>query len=497
MKNKALIFLFLSQFLISCTSQLPTDPTELVEESNSLYLSKNLPNKSNLIESIDLRVGQTLNLYSLKSDSSDEYSNVAVKWSLSGSMGNLNVQAGGTNSVFSATAVGTGTITIEADTMSKVISIEVKPALDSAPVASNLSFSNFYRGIAETITLSYSDTESDLADTCNLSNLTNLVVVSACSCDSSGVCEVKVKGLSDGSAGFDYWVTSNSLNSNTAEADITVNQIGASTDDEWIKVPQNAGGYGLDSFYVMKYEAKAWNDLDSSGTIGASEVSSTGNSVSTSTHIPVSVPDSQPWRGISPVNSVAECQSLGANYDLISNVEWMALSKNIEVQAANWSSGVVGTGCLNTGNGSNTVCGYNSPTDPDSGSSRDPKAKHVLSNGEEIYDLSGNLVEWVDWDIYTSGFQKTPLNCHVNWTEITSSVCSGFGASNYLPFDTSLDSSNGIGQIVSRQGASNGALARGGSYVNSSSTIGLYSFNNYPNSNYSDADIGFRCVLRP
>lgn len=493
------LFIYLLLFLnISCTDQSLLDTASIQDEiEESLYISKNTPSESNLIDNTVLYVGDSLNLYSLSSKDKSEYSAIAVKWSLSGSMGNLNVQAGGKNAVFSASAIGEGSISIESGSLSKVVSIEVRAALNTAPVANDLSVSNFYRGIEETISLNYSDTDSDLATSCSSSNLINLVVTEACSCDGSGLCTIKLKALSAGAASFDYWVNANSLDSNTAKVNITVNPIGASSEDQWVKVPKNAGGYGLDAFYVMKYEAKAWNDTDSNGNIGSGEVNSSGTSVVLADSMPISIPENQGWRRISPVNASAECQSLGTNYDLISNTEWMAIAKNIETQDANWSSGTVGTGCLNTGNGSNTLCGYNSASDPDSGVSRDPKAKHVLSNGSEIYDLSGNLVEWVDWDISTAGFQITPLTCYSNWQNISSSVCPSFVASDIVPNDPSLDSSHGIGQMVVRKASNNGALARGGSYVNTSATIGLYSFNNYPSSNYVDNDIGFRCVFRP
>jgi len=57
---------------------------------------------------------------------------------------------------------------------------------------------------------------------------------------------------------------------------------------EWSLVPANAGGMGLEAFYVMEYEAKAWNDSNANNTIEGGEVSATGSGVSLGLHKPVS-----------------------------------------------------------------------------------------------------------------------------------------------------------------------------------------------------------------
>ena len=112
-----------------------------------------------------------------------------------------------------------------------------------------------------------------------------------------------------------------------------------------------------------------------------------------SDHHPVSVEQGIPWRRISRDNAIAECQSLGANYDLISNAEWQTISRNIEGQNTNWSGSRVGAGCISQGNISvESTCSY-TRNGPERG--HDARAIHELSNGEEIYHFSGNVGEWV------------------------------------------------------------------------------------------------------
>ncbi len=482
--------------LTSCQSE---DQIELddIQNINSVFLSQSasvdLPfNKNMIVEN-----GDTFDLYSLRYSIEGSLENIPVKWSLVGSIGTLNVQSGGNYATFTAASLGEGKIIIEEGEFKQTLFLTIKTPADSAPVGASITVNDAYRGIKEEVTLSYTDINSDLASSCNLVNLSNLSIVDSCTCDSAGICKVGIISTNVGSSQFDFTVTANGKTSNLSRANITINSLGASNDDEWVRIPSNSGGMGLEEFFVMKYEVKAWNDLNSNGDIDSSEVDTTGSSVDVASHLPVSIPDNQPWRNINANDAATKCESLGANYFLISNQEWMAIARNIEIQSENWTGASVGDGCLFTGNGSNSTCGYNSATDPDSGSNRNSRAKHLLSTGSYIYDFSGNAVEWTDWDETVIGFQKTPRNCHINWTNLSAVSCSDFVDSDYNSLNGSYDHNQGVGQMVLRSGPSNGALARGGSYTSGANDIGLYSFNNYPNSTYSDSDIGFRCVYRP
>ncbi|MCM0607150.1 MAG: hypothetical protein KA715_13755 [Xanthomonadaceae bacterium] len=106
-----------------------------------------------------------------------------------------------------------------------------------------------------------------------------------------------------------------------------------------------------------------------------------------------------PWNSITAVAAKAKCQSLGAAYDLISNPEWMVIARNVEKVSINWSSGVVGSGCLMSGNCLNgNACSYSTGTSdfgPVAG--RNSKASLTLSSGSLIWDFSGNQWEFVDW----------------------------------------------------------------------------------------------------
>jgi hypothetical protein len=180
--------------------------------------------------------------------------------------------------------------------------------------------------------------------------------------------------------------------------------------DGYIPVPGNAT-FSTSDFCVMKYEAKALkNDTDelqmNGGTGSGGWASLYHPTSNTSGYRPVSVPEAKPWRWINQTDAKSACANLGAQYALINNPEWMSIAHNIENVAANWSNDAVGDGHLSRGHSDNNP---NEPCDGQtlnvhtncttSAATFNQKRTHILSNGELIWDLAGNVWEWVDWNI--------------------------------------------------------------------------------------------------
>lgn len=198
----------------------------------------------------------------------------------------------------------------------------------------------------------------------------------------------------------------------------------------YILIPGNAT-LAVDDFCIMKYEAKAWQDDNLDSIISDTELDETDwiagwtriDSL-TATHKPVSTLDRRPW-DLSANEAWSVCDELNSEtirgdidndtsgdgtYALTSNPEWMTIARNIENVAANWTSGIVGAECIKQGNNGNTkICasGQASFNGPDVGvvvgpsgvqSSVNSIASHTLSNGEVIWDFSGGVEEWVDWE---------------------------------------------------------------------------------------------------
>jgi hypothetical protein len=95
--------------------------------------------------------------------------------------------------------------------------------IGNPPVASNITPPSFSSNLQSIITLSYTDAQNDLATTCAISNLRNVVVSRLCSC-AAGVCTVGITSTLNyvGTADFKYTVTAAAQTSNSATANLTI-----------------------------------------------------------------------------------------------------------------------------------------------------------------------------------------------------------------------------------------------------------------------------------
>lgn len=257
-------------------------------------------------------------------------------------------------------------------------------------------------------------------------------------------------------------------------ANVTLTAIAFNCPVGYAEVPANAS-LGVGRFCVMMFEAR--------NNAGATS-EATGS----------------PWTNISLSNAKAACTAIGTDYDLISNPEWIAIARNAEAVNGNWSTGTAGSGLMPRGHSdnnpasaltlSNTGDDYSDTLD-NAGSAWEQKRKITLSNGAVIWDLSGNVSEWTDWRI-ASGLQNGPTNCSAATQELSAVACAGLAANDYLPSNSFLNSTNGVGRFI---GGASGAVVRGG-HFNDSDISGLYSIN-LGMTAAAHTNVGFRCVNRP
>ncbi len=277
----------------------------------------------------------------------------------------------------------------------------------------------------------------------------------------------------------------------------------------WIKVPGNST-YGTSDFYVMQYEAKY--SIDGHGASDAVDDCKVNTLYDTydwnkaatcSAYIPawssnnvISSPFGSPVAGLSHTQAKAICASLGAH--LITNQEWMTIARNIDQQPSNWTSDVVGTGYLFNGNSGDTSRGYNGDN-PEKGLNRNIRASHRLSNGNVIYDFSGNIWEHVMVDSNDTLLDNLPNDGGASgwrYVELTALTSDGdFTSMDELrSTDSSWDVDQGMGRVYTNIDAqSDRVLLRGGDFSDVSYS-GAYAMRLDWSTDGNNYHVGLRCV---
>ncbi|MFA5346407.1 MAG: SUMF1/EgtB/PvdO family nonheme iron enzyme [Candidatus Omnitrophota bacterium] len=240
-------------------------------------------------------------------------------------------------------------------------------------------------------------------------------------------------------------------------------------------------GYG---FCVMQYEARNVSGIATSTASGV------------------------PYVSVTQTQAAAACSALGSGSHLITNAEWMILARDIESVGSNWSSGTVGSGNLARGWAANTSYGdtwTNSAVAPSTGSSclyntaADTcgatgtflyRRTHTLSNGQTVWDMSGNVYEWTH-DICTAGTGTGYWYGTANWFEWTDSNLSDYEKITAGPIGA-YTATNGAGRYYGCSANGNGFL-RGGDW-DYGSYAGLFNLRLSYAPSYSGTNIGFRCA---
>lgn len=246
----------------------------------------------------------------------------------------------------------------------------------------------------------------------------------------------------------------------------------------FVQVPALAP-YTTTNFCVAKYEMK--NDGD-------------GNAVSQASGLS--------WASIDRPTAIGKCQAMGSGYDMITNEQWQTIARNIAGTASNWSTGVVANGELNRGisDGSQSS-GRAASADDINGNCENTgqtcssttwnsqRRTHTLSNGSVVWDIAGNVWEWVSNDNYepvgTDDYVSNLSGGDIRQTRYgaaSGTICATPGSSPYCGM--------GLGWL----GYAAGAVLRGGSWSGDVSA-GVFAshLGNAPTNTYTD--LGFRCVF--
>ncbi len=264
-----------------------------------------------------------------------------------------------------------------------------------------------------------------------------------------------------------------SIKSNNASTYFTNNASDLRCPPNFIPVPGSIT-YGTSDFCVMKYDA-----------------SQVGSSTT-----PISQPGALPWVNISQTTAIANAPNT-KNQDgttcsschLLTEPEYMTIAQNVLSVASNWSGAAVGSGYIysghNDGSPNNAIAPVADDTDGYNGtgnSSGNQKRTLTLTNGQVIWDLSGNVYEWTNATI--AGNAQPGLSGEVAyaWKQWNN----GSLLMNGLPYNsqpastgiagvTGWSSTQGIGQLYSDYGETGThAFLRGGNWINNSNAGVLY-----------------------
>lgn len=283
--------------------------------------------------------------------------------------------------------------------------------------------------------------------------------------------------------------------------------------ENYIYVPHDMNVGTAQDFCVAKYEMK-----DVSGT-ATSQMSGA------------------PWVHINPVDAKLKCEALNAlngevsKYGLISNEEWMTIARNVEQVDDNWSplsgnqvpgSGVLARGHSDNNPGSslaastddNPYSGTGNSSAQSANSGWEQRRTLTLSNGQIIWDFSGNVYEWVDWQVSPAKkahpFGISPSEAWRQWNTVDTLIGENLDDEmhphkwaslfvrdingNLLPGP--IDNSNGIGAYWAGNNSSGGFAVRSGAW-DTGMDAGAFLLALSNDSTSSSMNDGFRCVYRP
>jgi len=203
--------------------------------------------------------------------------------------------------------------------------------------------------------------------------------------------------------------------------------------------------YGTSYFCVMKYEAK-----------------------NNGSNVAVSKKDSLPWVDTRQTSARTTSAAVCSGCHLITEAEWLTIAQNVLSVASNWSSGIVGSGYIFSGNndgvpgvalaastdddgyaGTGNFSGQTTTTNFMVGNTQ--RRTLTLSNGEVIWDLSGNVFDWTDGQA-TNG--KPGINgggfAYKDWSELTNVgplTPNPFPSATLIAGASSWTISNGVGGV--------------------------------------------------
>jgi hypothetical protein len=219
--------------------------------------------------------------------------------------------------------------------------------------------------------------------------------------------------------------------------------------ENYVWVPGSAKYGTMPGFCVMSYEARKGEQESGIRNLESGAPNS---------QFPIPNSTSSPWTNISQGSAIQACQSLGTDYHLLSENEWLTIAENIIKVKANK---VV--------------------TDQPQALINIATSSYALSTGQYLYGLIG-AGEWTNENINKEDLIKPVMSEWMDYRQIKS-----YGSFTNIRPPYFLDSQNGIGLIKTGE---NYNIVRG--FIRG--TNGIYSLDLSNPPNMASDTVGFRCA---
>jgi hypothetical protein len=182
----------------------------------------------------------------------------------------------------------------------------------------------------------------------------------------------------------------------------------------------------------------------------------------------------KPWVNVNFNAAAAACSAVG--YELARESQELAIRLHVVQQAENWTGGAVGIGKVFQGLHKGTV--RSAQTADYVSDDPEERSWHVLTNGEKVYGLAGNIYTWTSDDVQGDSNGLCTRLADDSPSLIVAPYASGQFGMGWRP-DGARDWSGG-------------ALIRGG-YWNDGDNAGVFRLG-YATPSYAVDFVGFRCT---
>jgi hypothetical protein len=331
--------------------------------------------------------------------------------------------------------------------------------------------------------------------------------VTSVSCSGTGKLNVQLS-LPAGSSSFVVELTSTYSNGTSSSSQSQMTRTPFICPAGYVGVPAS-GIPGLGSTTATSGHSSWWLNVDADFCVMKYPAKNNNTSTFAS-----STAYGSPWvsiqRGINQnttSSALQACNDAGPGYRLISNTQWQTIARNAENVAENWSGAAVGNGMMARGHSDGTppmilenstddnpYFGTENNVNQVPGSGWEQKRTKILNNGEIVWDMGGNVSQWVSDNSASLGLNPSIPSTREfsEQTYFPTLGASAFLNKLILGPSGGIDNSHGLGVVYSM--TSDGIL-RGGHYINSSYS-GLF-MSSSTQTTQLNGYYGFRCVYLP